>query len=201
MYINTFKYTPEDVDCKLCTEYRKKTGCASCCCPWLAERIEAGVVGYGDAVREAFVSAPVLVTRLRFLVKTYPGELRDETHRQRMAVLQTRLGYRRRRDTQVFHAALYLLTANEDIYRRTADCFCKHGIEFGHARLRNISPHNYALLQAAIGIYGGKSGLALDDLANAEVVDTEAFQLIVNAFLIARFGTAAFQIKERGPAL
>ena len=26
MYINTFRYTPEDVDCKLCTEYRKKDG-------------------------------------------------------------------------------------------------------------------------------------------------------------------------------
>ena len=44
MYINTFKYTPEDVDCKLCTEYVKKFGCTACGCPWMAERIEAGVV-------------------------------------------------------------------------------------------------------------------------------------------------------------
>lgn len=72
MYINTFKYTPEDVDCKFCTEYQKKTSSAACCCPWLAERIEAGVAGYGDAVREAFVSVPVLVTRLWLIVKTYP---------------------------------------------------------------------------------------------------------------------------------
>ena len=27
MYINTFQYKPEDVECKLCTECRKKTGC------------------------------------------------------------------------------------------------------------------------------------------------------------------------------
>lgn len=46
MYINTFKYTPEDVDCKLCTEYVKKFGCTACGCPWMAERIEAGVVSY-----------------------------------------------------------------------------------------------------------------------------------------------------------
>ncbi|HJB80867.1 MAG TPA: hypothetical protein H9712_07765, partial [Candidatus Flavonifractor intestinigallinarum] len=45
-YINTFKYTPEDVDCKLCTEYVKKFGCTACGCPWMAERIEAGVVSY-----------------------------------------------------------------------------------------------------------------------------------------------------------
>ena len=44
MYINTFKYTPADVDCKLCTEYVKKFGCTACGCPWMAERIEAGVV-------------------------------------------------------------------------------------------------------------------------------------------------------------
>lgn len=36
MYINTFKYTPADVDCKLCTEYVKKFGCTACGCPWMA---------------------------------------------------------------------------------------------------------------------------------------------------------------------
>ena len=43
MFINTFKYGPEDVSCKLCTEYVKKLGCTALHCPWLAERIEAGV--------------------------------------------------------------------------------------------------------------------------------------------------------------
>lgn len=44
MYINTFKYTPADVDCKLCTEYVKKFGCTACGCPWMAERIAAQLV-------------------------------------------------------------------------------------------------------------------------------------------------------------
>lgn len=51
MYINTFRYKPEDVDCKLCTEYRKKLGCTVKGCPFLADALEAGVVGYGDAVQ------------------------------------------------------------------------------------------------------------------------------------------------------
>ena len=54
MYINTFKYTPADVDCKLCTEYIKKFGCTACGCPWMAERIEAGVVGHAEGVRQMF---------------------------------------------------------------------------------------------------------------------------------------------------
>ena len=52
MYINTFKYTPKDVSCQLCTEYVKKLGCTALRCPWLAERIEAGVVGYREAVMD-----------------------------------------------------------------------------------------------------------------------------------------------------
>lgn len=44
MYINTFRYTPKDVDCKLCTEYAKKRGCCAGRCRWLAERMEAGMI-------------------------------------------------------------------------------------------------------------------------------------------------------------
>ena len=46
MYINTFKYTPADVDWKLCTEYGKQFGCTACGCPRVGERIEAGGGGY-----------------------------------------------------------------------------------------------------------------------------------------------------------
>lgn len=46
MYIRKFTYSAEDVDCKLCTEYARKTGCRHEVCPFLAERIEAGVVSY-----------------------------------------------------------------------------------------------------------------------------------------------------------
>ena len=49
MFISTFRYKPEYVACPLCTEYRKDQGCTLSACPWLAERIEAGVVGYQEA--------------------------------------------------------------------------------------------------------------------------------------------------------
>ena len=199
MYINTFQYKPEDVDCKLCTECRKKTGCAACGCPWLAERIEAGAVGYGEAVSGTFRDYPAMLERLRPLIRLFPGTLwRDEGHRQRMESVKARLGYRRHRDTPAFHAALYLLTADEDTYARAANCFCKHGIEFGYARLRGVSPHGYALYMAARGICTGAEGLTVRDLADGDVVDPEAFRLIVNAVLIARYGPTTLNLRERG---
>ena len=135
MYINTFKYTPKDVSCQLCTEYVKKLGCTALRCPWLAERIEAGVVGYREAVLETFPHEHRLFQRLNLLIKHYPGSLwSNEQHERRMQYQCAVQGYRRRRDTNAYYAAMYLLTSNDDIYRRTANCFCKDGIEFGYAK-------------------------------------------------------------------
>ena len=93
-----------------------------------------------------------------------------------------------------------LLSADKDLYARTQNCFCRHGIELDYATVRGISPRDYALLSAAKGIYTGASGVMLDDLANAEVVDAKAFILIVNAMLIARYGPAVLGIRERSRA-
>ena len=85
MYINTFKYTPKDVSCQLCTEYVKKLGCTALRCPWLAERIEAGVVGYREAVLETFPHERRLFQRLNLLIKHYPGSLwSTEQHERRI---------------------------------------------------------------------------------------------------------------------
>ena len=120
MYINTFKYTPKDVSCQLCTEYVKKLGCTALRCPWLAERIEAGVVGYREAVMETFPRDRRLSSRLNLLIKHYPGSLwSNEQHERRMQYQCAVQGYRRRRDTNAYYAAMYLLTSNDDIYRRT----------------------------------------------------------------------------------
>lgn len=55
LQINTFQYNPEDMACDQCAKYGgKERGCTAQACPWLAKRIEAGVVGYEEAVRETF---------------------------------------------------------------------------------------------------------------------------------------------------
>ena len=129
MYINTFKYTPKDVSCQLCTEYVKKLGCTALRCPWLAERIEAGVVGYREAVLETFPHERRLFQRLNLLIKHYPGSLwSNEQHERRMQyqcavqgyVCSQRHAYRRtisfyqRRKSRRFHRFGYI--------RRTGLC-------------------------------------------------------------------------------
>ena len=201
MQINTFRYTPKDVNCKLCTEYRgKRNRCPAC--PWIAERIEAGAVGYEEAVRDAFPrdkgDDPHLDGRLNAVIFSFPGSMfLDGEHRKRMEELKIRMGFRRRRDTPAWYAAMYLLTSNRTLRDRSVNCFCKHGIEFRYATVKGISPHDYTLLSAAKDLYSGASGIELNALVNKEVVDTLAFTLIINAVMIARYGCAVLEIRER----
>ena len=114
-----------------------------------------------------------------------------------MEALKAREGFQRRRDTPAYFAAMYLLTADPDTAKRTANCFCRDGIMFSYATTKGISPHGYTLLSAARDICANGDGIALADLADGEVIDIEAFCLIVNALLIARYGSAALELRKK----
>ena len=173
MYINTFKYKPEDVSCVLCTEYVKKLGCTALSCPCLAERMEAGTVGYAEAVAELFPYRPRLTARIMLL------------------------GCRKERDTPEFFAALYLLTSNKELADRTFNCFFRGGIDFRYARRRGISSHDYTLLMAAKSLYCHTAEVTQGDLVEPQIIPDEAFRLLINALLIARFGLDALKITAR----
>ncbi|MFQ9816471.1 MAG: hypothetical protein ACLRX2_12285 [Oscillospiraceae bacterium] len=87
---------------------------ASCLSLVGIERIEAGVVGYQEAVMATIPrSSRLLAPRLRALVASFPGSLwKDGTHKERMEYAKTRLHYYRRRDTPAFTPRLFLLTSS-----------------------------------------------------------------------------------------
>ncbi|MGM9603934.1 MAG: hypothetical protein ACI3XG_02600 [Faecousia sp.] len=195
MYIRKYTYTAEDVDCKLCTEHVGRKGCRQEVCPYYAERIEAGVISYREAVLSLIPPTSSIRYRLPKLIHGFPGSLwADEKHKTRMEVFNNRLGYIKSRNTPSYFAALYLLTSNDALYRRTANSFYHGGIDFSYAVLRGISPHNYALLYAAKGLRHAR-GVTESELADPMTIDDEAFLLIMNALLIAKYGTAAFNLK------
>ena len=194
-----FKNKIEDEECKFCTEYKKgQGGCVHNICPWLAERIEAGSLGYEDALLGSFPDNPALEDKLHTAVRLFHGSLwLNEAHRQRMEVLKSRECCRRYCDNPAYVAAIYLLTADMDIAKRTASCFCRDGIMFSLAMTKGISPHGYTLLSAARDIYEDGDGIALTDLADEDIIDTQAFCLIVNALLIARYGSVALELRQK----
>ncbi len=198
MFTSTFQYKTKDMDCKLCTQYVVGKGCTAVRCPWMAERVASGAVSCRETNGKEILRDHRLKSRLSRAVQRIYGSLYlTAGHRQRIKDLEARQGRRRGRDTSAYFAAVYLLTANEDLFHRTADCFCEHGLEFSYAALRDISPHNYTLFNAARDIYEDRSSVVLADLASMEMIDDLAFILIVNALLIARRGRVMLKIKKK----
>ena len=198
MYIRRFKYTPESVDCKYCTEYRgKRHPCQLTWCPWIAERIEAGKVTYKEAVRSIVPQFCVYRVRAERLIRQYEGSLwLNSKHKNCMQWFNHQLGYVPHRNTNTYYAAMYLLTSNDELHKRTANCFYSPGVELSYAVLRDISPNNYALFCGASEIYGGCRCVTSSELADPEIVDDDVFRLLINAKLIARFGVSAFNLQK-----
>ena len=103
----------------------------------------------------------------------------------------------RRKHTAAYFAAMYLLTASADLAARSQNCYSATGITLNRVEIRGISLHDYTLLAAAKDIYNGDSHISLHDLLDAEIVDEEAFALIINAILIARCGCSAPNVRRQ----
>ncbi len=190
MYRGTFRYTPENVDCKYCAKYVRRRCVADKGCEYIAERIEAGVAAYADVVWATFKDVPVILRwRLRQLIERYDNTMWvSPNHEKRFRWLWSLLGVRRKRNTPQFFAVLYLLTANEDIYRRAYNAFCVDGFTPDYIRMFDISVPNYALVQAAKSIYLNTDHFTIADMCDCEAVNEEVFRLVVNAILIAVYG-------------
>ena len=92
---------------------------------------------------------------------------------------------------------MFLLTSSAELWKRSANCFYRKGFEPAYAVLGGISPHDYALISAAKGLYRGVGGPATMELADPDIVDAEVFRMIVNATLIARYGLPVLDIRAR----
>lgn len=185
----SYHYKPADVACEYCVNSRRRR-CRIAGCPWLAERIEAGVVSYASAVRELFggITDETFIHRLGLLVLHFRGSFwLDREHEFNTRLLLRSVGYEAWRNPRFF-AVLYLFGSNRALMKRAWNACLPGGFEPGFLVMRGVSAHDYTLIQAAKAITGCSSGLELEDLADAEIVDDTAFRLIVNAMLIANYG-------------
>ena len=147
-------------------------------------------MSYASAVRELLggVADEAFIARLGLLVLHFHGSFwLDREHEFNTRLLLRSVGYGAWRDPRFF-AVLYLLGSNRALLKRAWNACLPRGFEPGYMVMRGVSEHDYTLIQAAKAITGNDSGLSFEDLAGAEAVDDTAFQLIVNALLMANYG-------------
>ena len=166
-----------------------------CACTCLEERIEAGVLNLSEFVRDCF--APYVEPQLQKRMRQQFGERKSqfflsEAHRRRWThwrALCWRLSDRNK-------AALYLLTAYESLWRRMVWKCGNDGFDFQAVHLRGIKPELYSVYQAAKVIAVGSPNITLADLASPELVTDEAFQLIICALLMAKYGDVVLNLEN-----
>ena len=195
MYRSQFHYAPKDVECEYCQNYVRKNPCLLCECTCLEERIEAGVLNLSEFVRDCF--APYVEPQLQMRIRQQFREEKSQfflsdAHRRRWThwrALCWRLSDRNK-------AALYLLTAYESLWRRMIWKCGNDGFDFHAVHLSGIKPELYSVYQAAKAIVVGSCNIALADLASPELVTDEAFQLIICALLMAKYGDVVLNLEN-----
>ena len=196
LYRRNFHYRPCDVECQFCVSFAHKSRCPLNRCPYLSERMKAGVLSMSELMQDCFSTwaEPRLQDRLKKLFCQHPVSFfLNDAHRSRWQHWHER--YHRMTDRN--HAALYLLTAYEDIWRRMIWHFDEDGFDFNTIRLSGIHPEQYSIYQAAKAISVDSRNITLDDLASPELVTDEAFQLIICALLLARYGDVILNLERK----
>lgn len=189
-----FRYRPQDVECRLCTQYQRRN-CAVPACPWLRERLKAGTAAYGELVAACFRELDHQPLKRRIAAVTH-GKTRlsctGPEHRQRFEQWQRSNAPRHPRCVRdQWLAALFLLTSSGKLWARTWSAIFWDGVDFSKITLRDIDPQDYAVYQAAKSLYTGKLKITAGELADQELVSDATLRLIIDAVLIARYGGAA----------
>ncbi len=189
-----YTLTPEIVDCKLCTEYERKTGCKDDTCLCMEERIEAGAVSYKEVLTSISPQPPGLSWRIHDLARRYE-RFWEPSHEQRMAGCIAALRLLPEPEYYPTYAALYLLTSNEELSRRTANCILADSIGFQFAVSKGMPGNLLTRFIVAFLLYNGRAEQVIyDQCCDAEMRDTD-LSLILNAILIFHYGPGVFHLK------
>lgn len=196
-----FRYQAKDVECQYCTNYSQENLCPLCECICLGERIEAGTLSLEKVIQDCLRGKLRMRLWKRLAQEIYPYPLRSfrsDEHRNRWMHWRTRY----RRLSQRNQAALFLLTAYDDIWRRVIWKVEDDGFDFDSVQLAGIVPELYSVYQAAKSISTGSQNITIADLASRELVTDEAFQLIICALLLAKYGDAILNFdRKKGDAI
>ena len=176
--------------------FRRNHPCPLEQCVCLDERIVAGAIDLNEFVRDCFFpqAGAQLQARLeRSFNGCSIGFFLSDSHRERWQHWRARCY--RMSDCNL--AALFLLTAYEDIWRRMIWKFDARGFDFQSVQLSGIQPELYSVYQAVKAISTGSRNITLADLASPELVTDEAFHLIVCALLLAKYGDAILNFEGK----
>ena len=95
-------------------------------------------------------------------------------------------------------AAIYLLSADRDTWRRAKKCIEKKEVKFDNISLYDCSVYGYTLIKTALDIYDmNEMHINLFDLSDKYLISNKTFDLTVQAMRIARNGYEETDINKK----
>lgn len=199
MILSRFCYKPEDVDCRYCLHYRRRS-CQVPICPYISERLESGAIGYRDLILEYFGHIPHAGLHKRIqAVEHWSGP--DQAVLHTVSVyLRSRFADRVWDDAPPgYLAALYLLASKERLWQPALSALSRDSIDFSRIALHGFTIQEYPIFYSARRLYDLKPPMEVEDLAHRELVSDLDFLNIIYATLIARYGKAVMGADKEAP--
>lgn len=198
----TYLITPSSAECQRCKAYNPEIGCMDISCIQLKAAVNDGTVTYRDLLMTIYPQPPTFAWMLQELAGTYLGYLWvDEEHRQRYIRLVEQMGSTmtvKPRAARRYVAAIFLFTTSREFCQRTRNCVTPDGIDFTMAYTEKMSREHSFLLHAARCLYESRDEQLILNIGYSRAVYTQNLRTIVNAILIAKYGTAVFVLKGDG---
>ena len=192
MILSRFCYKPEDVDCRYCLHYRRRS-CQVRTCPYIAERLKSGAIEYLDLILEYFGHIPHAGLHKRIqAVEHWSGP--DQAVLHTVSVhLRSRFADRVWDDAPPgYLAALYLLASKERLWQPALPALSHDSIDFSRivSKPHGFAIQDYPIFYSAGRLYDLKSPMEAEDLAHPKLVSDLDFHNIIYATMIARYGKA-----------
>ena len=189
MVISHFQYSAKDCDCRLCAYKNRKGKCEKtdgCIC--LRERLVAGCVPFEELLKRlmAEVNVRPFVSRVAHLSPQVHPCFFLVGHRERFESLWK--CHIQTAEEDAMCAALYLLSADRFLWGKAISAIKPDIIHFQKIHIHGVDLNGYVLFHTAKDLYQVTKHISLSELVDPELVDDMAFELIITAFLIRRYG-------------
>jgi hypothetical protein len=82
----------------------------------------------------------------------------------------------------------YSLQIDAFVWSKAKSCVDSQLIHFEAIRIHGVDLDGYAIFHMAKELYSGKSHITVSELSDPELINDKLLRLIVNAFLVRRYG-------------
>lgn len=198
MIQNHFNCEEGVVNCNCCESNVKNRSCTSVCFN-LKEKLKGDEIKYKDLIKDCFgkINNNAFRIRLKLFSSNFKGEIfLNYRHKERFYQVLHKQDLEIIDKLPNYIAILFLLTADEVLWKLSEYAVHLNGFDFSQIHLRHISTDGYALYQTAKTISTGKEYIRISEIADEDLINDIAFKAIINASLIARYGVDIFLITK-----